>query len=358
MLRSILAATVVVLVGAAAGTAGDVLKVGDAAPNLEVKEFVKGDKVAGLEKGKTYVIEFWATWCGFCRTAIPHLTKLQKKYKDVVFIGVNAYEDDQKVVKPFVEKMGDKMAYRVALDVVPDGGKGTDGKMAQAWMGAAGKDGIPTAFIVNGEGKIVWIGHPNGLKEPLEQLAAGKYDLKSASAAYKRTLILKQIRRPLAKAGRAGNTEAIIEIVDAAIDVDAKMEEILGVLKFEALAAHDSDADKARKYGKGLVEDALKNDAASLKELAWSIVKPEADKKRAARFVKLALQAAQRADDLEQGKDAASADTLARAYFVSGDAAKAIAAQERAIKLAKGTPLEKDKSLAERLDEYKKAGKK
>jgi thiol-disulfide isomerase/thioredoxin len=358
MLRSILAATVVIVVWAAAGRAGDVLKVGDAAPKLEVKEFVKGDKVAGLEKGKTYVIEFWATWCPFCRSAIPNLTKLQKKYKDVIFIGVSAYEEDQKVVKPFVNKMGDKMAYRVALDVVPEGGKGTEGKMAQAWMGAAGKDAVPEAFIVNGEGTIVWIGHPNGLAEPLEQLAAGKYDLKSAAAAYKRTLILKQIRRPLVKASRAGNTEAIIEIVETAIEVDAKMEEILGVLKFEALAAQESDKDKALKYGKNLVEGALKNDSPGLKELAWSLVKPDADKKRADRFVKLALQAAQRADELEQGKDAATADTLARAYFVSGDVAKAIATQERAIRLAKGTSLEKDKGLVERLDQYKKAGKK
>ena len=358
MLRSILAATAVVLGWAAAGTAGDILTVGDPAPKLEVREFIKGDKVAGLEKGKTYVIEFWSTWCPFCSAAIPNLTKLQKKHKDVVFIGVSAYEEDQKVVKPFVEKMGDKMAYRVALDVVPEGSKGTDGKMARAWMGAAGKDGVPTAFIVDGEGKIVWIGHPNGLAEPLEQLAAGKYDLKSAAAAYKRTLILKQIRRPLVKAVRSANTEAIIEIVDTAIAVDAKMEEMLGVLKFEALAAQESDADKAMKYGTRLVAGALKNDAASLKELAWSIVKPNADKKRAARFVKVALPAAQRADELEQGKDAAIADTLARAYFVNGDAGKAIAAQERAIKLAKGTPLEKDKSLVERLDEYKQAGKK
>jgi thiol-disulfide isomerase/thioredoxin len=358
MLRRILAAALVVLVAAATAAAGDVLKVGDPAPKLEVKEFVKGDKVAGLEKGKTYVVQFWATWCPFCRAAVPLLTKLQKKHKDVVFIAVSAYEKDPKDVKQFVEKMGDKMGYRVALDVVPEGGTASDGQVSRAWMGAAGKDAVPEAFIVDGEGKIVWIGHPNGLDEPLEQLAAGKYDIKTAAAAYKRTLILKQIRRPLAKAGRAGNTEAIIEIVDAAIDVDAKMEAILGTLKFEALAAHDSDADKALKYGKALVEGALKDDAASLKELAWSLVKPDADKKRAARYAKLALQAAQRADDLEKGKDAATADTLARAYFVNGDTAKAVAAQERAIKLAKGTPLEKDKGLAERLDEYKKAGKK
>jgi len=33
-------------------------------------------------KGKIVVIEFWATWCGSCITAMPHLNDLQNKYPD------------------------------------------------------------------------------------------------------------------------------------------------------------------------------------------------------------------------------------------------------------------------------------
>jgi thiol-disulfide isomerase/thioredoxin len=76
MSMRIVFATAVILGWAAAGTVGERLSVGDPAPRLEVKEFVKGDKVTKLEKGKIYVIEFWATWCGPCRAIIPHLTKL------------------------------------------------------------------------------------------------------------------------------------------------------------------------------------------------------------------------------------------------------------------------------------------
>src|SRR5262249_53250212 len=113
------------------------LALGDPAPKIEVKEFVKGDPVEKFDKGKLYVVEFWATWCGPCRTSIPHLTELQKKHKDVTFIGVSVYENNQDAVKPFVKEMGDKMVYRVAMDAIPEGGKRNEGKMAQAWMEAA-----------------------------------------------------------------------------------------------------------------------------------------------------------------------------------------------------------------------------
>src|SRR5687768_4785612 len=86
------------------------LKVGDPAPKLQVDKWVKGEPIKELEKGKVYVLECWATWCGPCVQAIPHVTELQKKYKDkgLVVIGMNVWENDVKEVEPFVKKMGDK----------------------------------------------------------------------------------------------------------------------------------------------------------------------------------------------------------------------------------------------------------
>ena len=114
--------------------------------------------------------------------------------------------------------------------------------------------------------------------------------------------------------------------------------------------------EKALAYGSRLVESVLKEDAGALNQLAWMIVAPEAPKADA-KAVKLALKAAQRADELAQGKDPGIADTLARAYFDAGKPAKALETQERAVRLAKGTPVANDPGVRERLEQYRKAVK-
>src|SRR5688572_31224106 len=92
------------------------LGVGDPAPKLAQGKYVQGEPVTEFEKGKVYVIEMWATWCGPCIAAIPHVTELQKKYADqgVIVIGQNVWENDESKVEPFIQKMGEKMTYRVA----------------------------------------------------------------------------------------------------------------------------------------------------------------------------------------------------------------------------------------------------
>lgn len=146
-------------------------KLGDPAFPLVGLTFVKGKPVE-IMPGKVYVVEFWATWCPPCKDSIPHLTALSKKYADkgVVFVGVS--NENVGTVKPFVSEMGDKMDYNVAVDAV--------GGVANGYMLAFQQGGIPTAFVVDQKGRVVWYGHPMGdLEKVLSEVVAGTYKIPS-----------------------------------------------------------------------------------------------------------------------------------------------------------------------------------
>lgn len=154
---------------------------GSPAPKLEVKTWYKGTPVKELAKDKIYVVEFWATWCGPCIQVIPHVTDLAKKNTDVTFIGVSVWEDDvDGNIKKFIDNMGDKMVYNV-------GYSGNQEGMAKSWLEPAGQNGIPASFIVK-DGVIQWIGHPQGLDEPLKQVKDGTFDLEAAKAEHAKQL--------------------------------------------------------------------------------------------------------------------------------------------------------------------------
>ncbi len=168
----------IVWAGAALLMAGPVhaepLAVGDPAPPLEVAAWLKGDEVRSFAAGKVYVLEFWATWCGPCRKSIPHLSELQARYpEDVVVIGVSD-EHTQKIVQfmcqsgPRQKLWYDDIGYAIGSD--PDRSVWND------YMRAAGRRGIPTAFIIGTGGLVEWIGHPARMDDVLASVVAGTWN--------------------------------------------------------------------------------------------------------------------------------------------------------------------------------------
>jgi thiol-disulfide isomerase/thioredoxin len=337
--------------GASLAVAADAtLKVGDPAPKLQTGKWVQGDPVKEFEKGKAYIVEFWATWCGPCRASIPHLNETYQKYKDkdLIVIGQNCWEHDESLVAPFVKKMGDKMTYRVALD---DKEGSEKGKMAETWMEAAGRNGIPSAFLVDKKGVIAWIGHPMELKETtIDEVLAGTYDVHKAAAAYdkeqKAQAQLQTAWTSINSAMRQKNwDEAMTKVDEAAKLLPEDQRDNLDMLRLSILFGKE---DYTAAYAlASKISDAHADSPMLQNELAWRIATNPDIKER---NLKLAETFANRANEGTHGKDAGIVDTVARIKFMQGHKQEAIDLQEKAVSLADGdmkTQLEKT------LDSYK-----
>lgn len=378
-------------------------ELGDPAAPLQIAEWAKGNPVdLSAAKGKqVVVVEFWATWCGPCRTSIPHLTEMAKKFasKDVLFVGVS--DEPLKTVKPFVDKMGDKMDYTVAVD--------RDRLTSKGYMGAYKMNGIPHAFIVDKESRVVWHGHPMaGLDKALERIVAGTFDL---AAEKKRSSAESKLNEFMAIAGkdpqdsRLGSLENELLMLDKEVDggiyqgrkldlgalrKQARFQTLAGEYR-RALATGKSQSElekieqEAKPYaaedfsfenlrssfelnkvfseyyrtaraggsqakldeiGQKLAAMDTKN-AEALNNIAWTILTDEGIKTR---DVKFALKIAEAANKAAGGKKANILDTYARALYDNGRKAEAVEMQKRAIELC--TDADQKEELLAALKKY------
>jgi thiol-disulfide isomerase/thioredoxin len=308
------------------------LKLGDAAPKLNVGDWLKGDPVKEFEKDKVYVLEFWASWCGPCIKAMPKISKLQAEYesKGVIVIGVNVAEDGETDVADFVKKQGKKMAYRVVQDNTKDN---ENGEMVESWLDASGQEGIPVTFIVNQDGKIAWIGHPDELSKVLAQVVEKKWDLKKAQeefllAAKKRDELIKW-QEKLQAAAEDKDIDKVLKIAEEMATIEPEAKESVPMLKFTLLLQLD-EYKRAYAMSDALYE-AYKDDSEVCNEISWTIM---TDEDIADRDYDMAMKFAARANEVVKGEDPAILDTLARAHFEKNDLEKAIEFQTKAVEKA------------------------
>lgn len=127
---------------------------GDKAPELNV-DFIKGDPVLiGDSAGEhVFVVEFWATWCGPCRYTAPHLSELQAKYRDQGLLVLGISDESKDIVSPYLTEMGNKITYSIALDRARI-------TASRYFQGFGREETLPTAYVVDGNGRVAWIGNP------------------------------------------------------------------------------------------------------------------------------------------------------------------------------------------------------
>jgi thiol-disulfide isomerase/thioredoxin len=136
--------------------------VGKPAPDVVAKTFDGKEWKLSELKGKTVLLDFWATWCGPCRDQMPRLAKLNERWKPkgLVLVGVND-DGDLETAQKYLDEHGHD--WTNIFD-------GQDKKARSAFK----VHGIPTLVLIDGEGKVVeyQVGSGEGSEKQIEQSLA------------------------------------------------------------------------------------------------------------------------------------------------------------------------------------------
>jgi peroxiredoxin len=121
------------------------LNVGDRAPGFSAPS-LDGKSMVELSefRGKVVYLDFWASWCAPCLTAIPEIEKMRGEFssEDFQIIAVNLDQKPKKALR-FLEKH--PVGYPSASD--------PKGKLP----GLYGVETMPTSYLIDGDGVIRYV---------------------------------------------------------------------------------------------------------------------------------------------------------------------------------------------------------
>jgi len=159
------------------------IKVNEKAPTINITNWIENVPNDKNLNDKYIVLEFWATWCGPCIAAVPHINSIQKEFnqKDLYYISIT----DESVAK--VERSLKRINFNSI--VVTDLTKKTQINFGD---GVKGLDAYPLTVLIDKTGIIKWIGEPKNLNSEIMSTFLANSNTENTDYSLEKNLIQKE----------------------------------------------------------------------------------------------------------------------------------------------------------------------
>ena len=156
------------------------IQLGADAPEIAMEGVDGKVKKLSEYKGKVVLLDFWASWCGPCRKANPHVVEMYNKYKnkgfDVFSVSLDGVDNrtraamggDVNQIEENLSKAKERWLGAIAQDNLSWSGHVSDLKKWDSEAAALyGVSSIPKTFLIGKDGKIIAIDPRYNLEEEL-----------------------------------------------------------------------------------------------------------------------------------------------------------------------------------------------
>ncbi|TWU33789.1 TlpA disulfide reductase family protein [Novipirellula artificiosorum] len=351
------------------------LTIGSVAPPLDIENWIHdGDgqfaHVTDFKPNKVYVVEFWATWCPPCISAMPHVVEMQKTYANRGVQIISVSDEPTSTIDRFLKR--DVPGMKVPNENDEDDGEAEadddeedeegddddeeamravtfdeltssycltsdpDGSTSNDYMRAAGRNGIPCAFIVGKDSHIDWIGHPMSMEEVLEQVVNDSWDRDAFGKEFIEQQKADLVSRDVAMAMRAGDNDKALRIADKFLATSSGGSAVnqMRMAKLQILSSDPSYSEPLQAFVSSLLDDESLN-AQTANMIGWTLYRQATEKGfDDATLLRRALERNQ--DNLRTAGPTKPyiLDTVAHLQHALGETEAAIATQKEAVELA------------------------